>query len=519
MSPMPKGSKIKNEDEDMLDDDDMESLMEGLDKAIATGNQKALSKAVDDLLDEDAKAPHEAVDDDEEESHISRKKKKIKAAAEEEKDGDEEEESEEEEGDEEEESEEESSEDSEEEGEEEGQKDGDKKTPSQGALVSRLRKLGYKVHDDMDDETAADLLVQHAQDRGQKKDGGGEGDQLINAARLLLANPEALAKLRDGGGEKKEPEEKRQVSTADTTSAALEKLKGLGDKWRGLSKKPEYDPAWENSGVLFHGGMYIAPANNPALAPIAEKMNAHRRWQLNQLESLQDIPEIIQSVTEAISTPSKPEGTLTEERLVQILRNEESVNQRNFVAQTIAEKNARWMFVTGSDGSLVADPSGRPIPTEYGKKYDVYMGLLVNQGFNINTADGLKKASDIAIALIGKEEASAGGKTGADSGAGVDDARGTGKKHSTNAKGDSGSDDEKASRLKDRRKKLAAGGGGGKAGISTGSAKKSDDKKSAFDFPSIKSEVKSLAREFEDALGEAGITDGNLRFGSDDDDE
>ena len=387
-----------------------------------------------------------------------------------------------------------------------------------GPLVKKLQAIGYKVDATLDEETAADLLIQH---HAQSAEVANNNAHLIRLGQQVFGNPELLSKLTgvtrgqhqdDGNVATRGGEE--VVSKSNTTPAALEKLAKLGTKWKTLAAKPEYDPAWEASGVSFNGRMFTAPANKPELSDIAHKLNIHRDWQLKQLEISADLPDLIDSVREALSGQNTT-GGLTEEKLREIIQQDHSTMAHKAVARKIAEENAGWIFLHAG-GKAVLDPAGKPILTKNGEAYNKYFEMLRAQGMNPNTPEGLKNMSDIAISLTGIDDAKAESKKNI---AGVDGVIAPGKKQLSNDAAGKGGNaslaSDKAARLKAREKEKATGKSGGKAGI----AAKTGGSQDTHSTNRPVNPVKSLEAEFAAALRDGGITDSNVRFGEGDGDE
>lgn len=526
--PLPKGRTIKNDEDE--GDEDLDSLLDGLDAAIKSNSQRKLGDAIDAMLDDDAVPPHAQGGEDDadaDEKPIVKKSGSKKKAAEEavveEKAEDELEQggnagdsgvAEDEHSDD-------SAVagDSEEAGGEESAEEEVVATGTQpGPLVKKLQAIGYKVDATLDEETAADLLIQH---HAQSAEVANNNAHLIRLGQQVFGNPELLSKLTgvtrgqhqdDGNVATRGGEE--VVSKSNTTPAALEKLAKLGTKWKTLAAKPEYDPAWEASGVSFNGRMFTAPANKPELSDIAHKLNIHRDWQLKQLEISADLPDLIDSVREALSGQNTT-GGLTEEKLREIIQQDHSTMAHKAVARKIAEENAGWIFLHAG-GKAVLDPAGKLILTKNGEAYNKYFEMLRAQGMNPNTPEGLKNMSDIAISLTGIDDAKAESKKNI---AGVDGVIAPGKKQLSNDAAGKGGNaslaSDKAARLKAREKEKATGKSGGKAGI----AAKTGGSQDTHSTNRPVNPVKSLEAEFAAALRDGGITDSNVRFGEGDGDE
>lgn len=556
MCPLPKNANANKLDDDELlgDDENLDELLAGLDDAIKSGNQKKLGKAVESMLDEDARAPHEH-EDDEDEAPARRKKKgkAAKAAAEPEDDdeegegdaaGDDDADGDETPGDagkksgakigdKGDDSDEEDDEDDADEGDDEQGRQPDGKKAAAGgkagsAAIKALKAFGYQVGDEIDEDTAADLLVQHHE---RVAAAAKNNDHLIGLGQKLLANPELLARLtgvktddQEGGGKvAKTGDGDDLVSKLDTRNKGLTKLKGLGEQLKALKNRPEYDPSWEASGVTFNGRMWVAPANNPNLQGTADKLNTHMKWQRQFIETAPTaMPDLVEAIEEALAEQnSSPQG-LSIDQVKKLLAEERGSSARDAVAFEIAQKHAGWMFVKDGAGNLVRDPAGQPVYTKMGQKYETFFEMLHKQGMRYDTADGLRNMSNIAIALVGKELGPGGDSGGKNSSgkkntAGVDDTKATGKKHSNADELDDDNADQDAERqrrLKARRKELAAGKSGGKAGIAGGGRRGEDDSdESANARKKPVNELKSLERMFAKGLADAGITDSNVTFG------
>ncbi len=133
---------------------------------------------------------------------------------------------------------------------------------------------------------------------------------------------------------------------------------------------PEYDAKWESMLDRDERGYYKAPADIPGLQPIADKMNAHRQFQADTLESFTRNPQ------ELIRQASADELASLKTDLIEQFNS--ALDERFAKQSAEAEKADYWsqrekdFWQHDDQGQAVFDAQGQPIPTEKGRAAGEY---------------------------------------------------------------------------------------------------------------------------------------------------
>jgi len=477
--PMPKGAKIKNDDEDL----DLSDLESAIDAAMEKGgNFNSIAEAaVEHMTDTSMPSDTDEDEDEEEEVEAGGDAASPEGEAAE--------------------------------PEAEAEEAAEPEAPEApepitlGPAARRLAALGWTNVDAMTEDQAVDILANEAV---QSRKALADSAPLMDLGRRAFDNIDKIGPMLGGAPNQQLPGQPMLVDNAavrtqtpNAMAQHIERLKALKEKLSAPA--PEYDPSWEHSGVVYQGGMFHAPGNMPGLAAIADTLNTYANWQKSQVKSLpSELADTIQTMSDALTAAQT--GGITPEMvrgMVQETRVQEATNE--FLQKEVLGKNASWMFHTTADGKgFLRDPQGNMILTPEGQRYDKYVTLLHEKGMR-NIVD----LHTFALAYM---------SAGAPS-SGVDHSQKAGKKTAsqvgTAASQTGQSDAEKAAALKARGKEKAVGTTG-KTGISKG-AKLGGDSKPA---PTLKrSDKRTLEDEFREELAKAGITDGSIRFGAEEDDE
>lgn len=526
---MPAGRKLKTETEAGFDDvDDLDDILADLDSGSSSGDTRKMAKAAAKLVDkndpvfrkddqdddEDADETEDEGDEDEADDKKAKTpaerladKKKKEAKDEEEEDADEESDEEDDED-----------EDDEEEEEEEEKAPPAKKAGAMGASQKALAALGFANASKISEENAKIILAQQQvnQPTGQQT----QADPMAEIGKAVLESIKSGKPfLPTGQQEEKKPDEDeaRKAKLAESQQA-MKRVGELAERMKAMPKEPEFDPRWEAQ-CPFNGTMYVAPPNQPGLQATADKLNAHMDWRLKTARAIQtDIPSLAENLNAALQvvTLQQQPGGITAEQVQELIKNtREQAEVNEFLKIEVLGKNQGWMFAKDEDGKYVVNPAtGFPFFSAEGLKYDRYVTMLKDKGMT-----DIRTIHHTAIMLTGKDGPQPKKKKSDIDKDLLTDKKGAAGKKKSQVDLDELDDDEdeiedRKADLKRRKKANASrvnSRRGGKAGISDDDEE--NDAASAVK-PVRKSAKQSLAEQLRSGLNKAGITDGDIRFGS-----
>lgn len=364
-----------------------------------------------------------------------------------------------------------------------------------GPAARALLKMGWNQADQLTEDQAAEILADQAASGSRMVN---DNAHLLRLGQFAATNFEKIAPLLQGTGGTL-PQQTGQQGTAATpetpqTPAAIARAIEVAKRLKSGGAAPEYDPAWAHTGVLFDGAGWIAPPDRPQLQATADKLNAHRKWQLGRLEAVtgNDLPEALEALAEAVSKPQQI--GLTQENVQQQIQAVLAQQaQANYVNQEIFAKNQAWMFQHDKAGNIVQHPqNGQRVLTDNGKLYFGYMQMLDKEGIKDVT-----RLHSLALALMSNKIA------------GVD-----GSKNAGNTQGQSGgSVSQRDTSQKLKGKQAAVRQPVGKTGLKNGKPV-SQGQQATQKAP--QNARATLAAALAANMKASGITDADLKFGDDD---
>lgn len=376
--------------------------------------------------------------------------------------------------------------------------DADSATQTLGPAAKALAKLGWDAANLTEDQ-AAEILADQAVSGSRMVN---DNAHLLRLGQFAATNLDKIAPLFGQGGM---PQQTAQTQLVDQNPqqapASIAKAVEIAKRLKATGPAPEYDPSWAHSGVLFDGAWWIAPPDRPQLQATADKLNAHRKWQLGRLDAVtgNDLPEALEALAEAVA---KPQQTVTPEIIQQHIQAAMAQqSQQNYVQNEIFAKNQAWMFQHDKAGNIVQHPqNGQRVLTDNGKLYFGYMQMLDREGIK-----DVSRMHSLALALMHNKIAA------------VD----TGKSPA-NTQGQSGKSLDHLSTLsqqgdsqKQKGKQAALRQPVGKTGLKNG--KPVSQGQNGQQQASPKNARNTLAAALAANMKASGITDADLKFGDDED--
>jgi len=167
----------------------------------------------------------------------------------------------------------------------------------------------------------------------------------------------------------------QEEQAAQATPAAKPEQPVSGFEWNA----PEYDPRWEGMPIeRDERGFYKAPADYPQLAPIAEKMNAYRQFQVDAINKfIHDPQQLIHAATaDRLAEIEKRAIEAAEEKIETALAKQRADAEMDAYVQG----KAKDIYLHDVQGQLRYKPNGEPMLSPKGQAMAEYGGMLEKAG-------------------------------------------------------------------------------------------------------------------------------------------